>query len=94
MNALKALAPCVIRYLNRRCSLSISSTSLGNRLADEERRLFSAVLTKPVKPAQLYDALMHAIDHNRPDTPQPTPSPQPSESTSRATCARSNNWHY
>ncbi len=41
----------------------IMLTSLGRRAGDEERGLFSAYLTKPIKPSHLYETLINIFAH-------------------------------
>jgi PAS domain S-box-containing protein len=58
-------------------------TSLGRREQDETESLFSARLTKPIRPSRLYEALLSALGEHVPP-PEPAAKPKTAEPRERA----------
>jgi CheY-like chemotaxis protein len=58
-------------------------SSIGHQFPSEHRNLFAAVLTKPVKPAQLYDAILRIMGPAPAETPPPALAPAVASGTAR-----------
>ena len=69
------LAEQLCRYQNAQALPLVMLTSLGRREIDTQGVEFAAFLHKPIKPSQLYNALLSLfVEHAQPHMPRPEPA--------------------
>lgn len=59
-------------------------SSIGHQFTAEHRDLFAAVLTKPVKPAQLHETILRVAGPAPAPAPSPVAAPAPARGTARS----------
>jgi PAS domain S-box-containing protein len=74
-----ALAEEIRRYRDARALPLVMLTSLGTREVGRAGAEFAAYLTKPIKPAQLYDTLMNVFGAAPAGVQAPAPGEEPAE---------------
>jgi signal transduction histidine kinase/CheY-like chemotaxis protein/HPt (histidine-containing phosphotransfer) domain-containing protein len=83
-----ALAAAIRRHRDARALPLVLLTSLGRREVGDDADLFAAMLTKPVKQSQLYEALLAALSRGARPAPVPWPRGRPSSAAAQTAARR------